>query len=75
MKNVLGVRTCTYGRPPEYWNRNYPNYVRVWGGVWLLRAMRFKLEVSHVIPGRRKEEEEEEGDDAAAAVVCIIYKL
>ena len=39
------------------------------GGIWLLRAMRFKLELSHVIPGRRKEEEEEEGDDAAAAVV------
>ena len=41
----------------------------------MLRAMRFKLEVSHAILGRRKEEEEEEGDDAAVAVVCIIYKL
>ena len=41
----------------------------------MLRAMRFKFEVSHVIPGGRKEEEEEEGDDAAVAVVCIIYKL
>ena len=37
--------------------------------------MRFKLEVSLVIPGRRKEEEEEEEGDAAVVLydVCIFY--
>ena len=37
--------------------------------------MRFKLEVSLVIPGRRKEEEEEEGDDAAAAAVVVCNNI